>query len=189
MSVDKPTIAAIRARADLPVDTILAETIAALRHSGLNVGGIIQEEYGAFNGGQPITRLRDISDGSLIQISQDLGRDAHGCRLDAGSLVEAASRIESAIEVGIDLLVLNRFGKSEAEGSGLRFVIERAILVGVPVLTAVRNQYVSAWNDFYGGMATWLPASPKAIFAWCEKAVPNAGWVSTRKLPEGLSID
>jgi hypothetical protein len=189
MPIDKSTIAAIRARADLPVDAILADTVATLRHSGLNIGGIIQEEDDGFNAAQPITRLRDISDGSLIQISQDLGRDARGCRLDAGSLIEAASRIESAIEVGIDLLVLNRFGKSEAEGSGLRFVIERAILVGVPVLTAVRDQYVSAWNDFHGGMATWLPASPKAILAWCEKAIPYAGWAATRKLPEGLSID
>lgn len=168
--MDKPTIAAIRAKAGVPVDTILAEVASALRASGLNTAGILQEEHGGSDDSRPITRLRDISDGTLVQILQDLGRDARGCRLDAGALAEAACRVESAIGEGADLLILNRFGKAEAEGAGLRSVIERAMLVGVPVLTAVRGEYTGAWNDFHAGMATWLPADPGPILAWCRVA-------------------
>ncbi|MDQ2634870.1 MAG: DUF2478 domain-containing protein [Pseudomonadota bacterium] len=115
--------------------------------------------------------LRDISDGTLVRILQELGRDTRGCRLDPGALAEAARRVESAIGAGADLLLLNRFGKAEASGAGLRSVVERAILVGVPVLTAVHSGYVDAWNDFHGRMATWLPADPRPVLAWCRAAL------------------
>jgi hypothetical protein len=97
-----------------------------------------------------------------------LGREAHGCRLDPGALAEAAPLLEGMIETGADLLIINRFGKAEAEGAGLRSVIERAILVGVPVLTAVRAEYVDAWASFHAGLSMWLPPDSNAILSWCR---------------------
>ncbi|WP_244491202.1 DUF2478 domain-containing protein [Paramesorhizobium deserti] len=163
-----PVIAAIRAEGGEPLDTVLAEVAAALRSSDLSIGGILQEEHYGFDGAHPITRLRDLSDGTLIQISQDRGRHARGCRLDPGALAEASRRLEDTIERGVDLLILNRFGKSEAEGTGLRSIIERAILAGTPVLIAVRGEYIPAWEDFHGGMATWLPPEMGAVLGWCR---------------------
>ena len=54
--------------------------------------------------------------------------------------------------------MLNRFGKAEAEGGGLRSGFARAIDAGIPVLTAVRPPYREAWAQFHGGLAVDLPA-------------------------------
>lgn len=174
MSIDTPLIAAVRATTAVPVDAILAEVAAALRSWGLNVHGILQEECADSAGTKPITRLRDIADGTLIQISQNLGRNARGCRLDSQALAEAAVRLETTVESGADLLILNRFGRSEAEGTGLRSIIEGAIHAGIPVLIAVRDEYAVAWDDFHAGMGAWLPADVKAVLDWCRSTLARA---------------
>lgn len=168
MLSDMPTIAAIRTDADTSVDTIFAEVALSLSLADLRIGGILQEEHYGAGGGQPTTRLRDLHDGTLIQISQNLGRHARGCRLDPGALAGAARRLENTLEAGVDLLILNRFGKSEAAGAGLRPIFERAMLAGVPVLTAVRDEYADAWERFHVGMAIRLPADTREVLAWCR---------------------
>ncbi|MCT9000514.1 DUF2478 domain-containing protein [Chelativorans intermedius] len=169
MRPDLPQIAAMRATAGVPVDAILAETAAILRPAVSRIAGIVQEEHGS--GERPMTRLRDLRDGALVRISQDLGRHARGCRLDPGALAQAARRLEDALDAGADLLILNRFGKSEAEGGGLRPVIERVMLAGIPILTAVRDAYAGAWEDFHGGLAVRLPAERQAVLGWCHAAL------------------
>lgn len=168
MSIDMPMIAAVRATDAAPVDTILAEIAAVLRSWGLNARGILQEECANPSGTKPVTRLRNIDDDTLIQISQDLGRNARGCRLDPQALAEAAFRLETIVENGADLLILNRFGKSETEGVGLRSIIEGAVHGGIPILIAVRDEYAAAWDDFHTGMAVWLPADVKTVLDWCR---------------------
>lgn len=171
MPIDAPVLAAIRATPGTPVDTILSETAAALRSWGMNIRGIVQEEYGGSDDVKPVTRLRDVADGTLMQISQDLGRNARGCRLDPGALAEATRRLETIVEGGADLLILNRFGRSESEGTGLRPIIEAAILAGIPVLIAVRDEYVAAWDAFHAGMAVWLPAETNVVLNWYRATV------------------
>jgi hypothetical protein len=168
MSRDGPALAAVRAKAGVSVDMLFAEIVALLRPRGVRIGGVLQENDWSSGDSRPITRLRNLSDGSLIRISQDLGLEARGCRLDPGALAEAAPLLEGMIEAGADLLIINRFGKAEAEGTGLRSVIERAILVGVPVLTAVRTEYVDAWAGFHAGLSMWLPPDSNAILSWCR---------------------
>lgn len=171
MATDVPVLAAIRATGKIPVDATLAEAAAVLRSWGVNVRGIIQEEVGGADGAKPITRLRDVADGTLVQISQDLGPNARGCRLDPGALAEATRRLETIVEGGADLLILNRFGRSELEGTGLRPIIEGAILSGIPVLIAVRDEYIPAWDVFHEGMASWLPADTNAVLDWYRTTV------------------
>jgi len=171
MAIDIPVLAAIRAAGKTPVDATLAEAAAVLRSWGVNVRGIVQEEVDGVDGAKPTTQLRDVADGSLMQISQDLGPNARGCRLDPGALAEATRRLETIVEGGADLLILNRFGRSESEGTGLRPIIENAILSGIPVLIAVRDEYIPAWDMFHEGMATWLPADTNAVLDWYRTTV------------------
>jgi hypothetical protein len=171
MAIDIPVLAAIRATGKTPVDATLADAAAVLRSWGVTVRGIVQEEVASVDGAKPTTQLRDVADGSLMQISQDLGPNARGCRLDPGALAEATRRLETIVEGGADLLILNRFGRSESEGTGLRPIIENAILSGIPVLIAVRDEYIPAWDMFHEGMATWLPAETNAILDWYRTTV------------------
>ncbi|MFN3461522.1 MAG: DUF2478 domain-containing protein [Oceanibaculum sp.] len=170
-------IADIPFRGRAPVDALLAAVVLRLRQDGVRVVGFLQEDDSAVLGGEAgadacsTMRLRDLDSGALHGISQDLGRFSEGCRLDSAALSEAAGRLEAALEAGADLLVVNRFGKAEADGSGLRPVIARAMAAGIPVLVPVREDYAPAWADFHGGMADSLPAEAEAVLDWCRRAL------------------
>lgn len=161
-------IAAIRFRDGEPVDRLFATVVTTLRVGAAHIDGILQEKNNNCDGCCATMRLRNIADGSLVQISQDRGRHGRGCRLDTSALADVAGRLERAVEAGVDLLIVNRFGRAESEGHGLRAVIEQAALGGVPVLIGVRDEYVDAWDAFHGGTATALPLDEAAVLAWCH---------------------
>jgi len=150
-----------------PVDRLMAEVIARLEAAGQRLGGVVQV---AAQGCAGAMALRDLDSHAEIPILQDLGRDATACRLDAQALAEAAGRVEQSLRTGIDLLVINRFGKAEAEGHGLRHIFGEAVSRGVPTLTAVRRDHAAAWQAFHGGLAIDLPFEADAVIAWCREA-------------------
>ncbi len=98
--------------------------------------------------------LVDLATRKRFGISQDLGSQAEGCRLDAHGIAEFVALFDRASHQDVELLILNRFGKAEAEGGGLRPVFARAMEAGIPVLTAVRTPYTEAWSQFHGHLAT-----------------------------------
>src|SRR5690606_17839188 len=91
-----------------------------------------------------------------------------GCRLDERGLVESESAIQQALSDGVDLLVINRFGRAESFGRGLRGCFDAALLAGVPVLTAVRAPYDAAWKEFHGGFGTDLDCEIADILSWAS---------------------
>jgi hypothetical protein len=110
--------------------------------------------------------LESLSDGRLFRISQSLGPGSEGCRLDPGGLAACAAALERELAGGCDLLILNRFGRGEAEGRGFRDLIGAAVLAGIPVLTAVRERYAAEWAAFGSGIACDLPPDRDAVLAW-----------------------
>ena len=161
-----PLVAGVVSRDREPVDPLLEGTARTLRAMGYRIGGFVQEERIA-DGCCAATYLRDIDDGHSVLITQILGTEARGCRLDPQRLAEASVALLDSLDGGIDLLVLNRFGKDEAEGRGFRSVIEKALGLGIPVLFGVREAYAPALQVFAGDYGTTLPADEAAITAWC----------------------
>lgn len=161
-----PLVAGVVGHDREPVDPPLEAAARTLRTMGYRVGGFVQEERIA-DGCCSATYLRDIEDGHSVLITQMLGAEAKGCRLDPQRLAEASVALLDILDGGIDLLVLNRFGKDEAEGRGFRVVIEKALGLGIPVLFGVREAYALALRDFAGDYGTILPADEAAITAWC----------------------
>ena len=70
---------------------------------------------------------------------------------------------------GGDLVILNRFGRTEAEGGGFRDVIAEAVGQGIPVLTALRPDFAGAWSAFGGDQACELPADSNAVMDWLSQ--------------------
>jgi len=97
--------------------------------------------------------LVDLSSGTLTRISENLGSGARGCHLNWAALSEVAQSIEAALSFAPDILIVNRFGRAEAEGKGMRTAIEKALNLGIPVIVGVRPEYVEVWQDFHGGLA------------------------------------
>lgn len=166
-------IAEIPFRGRAPVDALLAAVVSRLRRDGVRVAGFLQEDDSGIDGTDACgsMRLRDLDNGAVHGISQDLGRFSTGCRLDSSALTAAAGLLETAIDAGAELVVVNRFGKAEVDGAGLRPVIARAMAAGIPVLVPVREDYAPSWAAFHGGMADSLPTDEEAVLGWCRAAL------------------
>ncbi len=68
--------------------------------------------------------LHELATGRSISISENLGAGAISCRLSTPRLLEAAQLVEAQL-ADVDIVFLNKFGKAEAEGGGLRDLIAR----------------------------------------------------------------
>ena len=163
------TLAAITYERGFFIDDFMAEVSRRLRDDGVRLCGLTQENIGDECA---TMMLVDLGTDTRFGISQYLGACARGCRLDPHGLAEAGVRLEQGIGDDTDLLIINKFGKAEAEeGGGLRGAVARAMEVGVPVLTAVRPPYDEAWAHFHGGYSTALAPELDAVLAWCAQAI------------------
>lgn len=170
-TTDATRLAAIHYQTGFRIDDFLARLGALLRADNIVVGGSIQVNApDAVNACSAMT-LVDLSSGTAIEISQQLGSLAQGCRLDTSRLAEFGALLERPSATDVDLLILNKFGRAESEGRGLRHNLERAIESGTAVLTAVRPPYDEAWHRFHGGLATELAPDMESVRAWCHAVV------------------
>ena len=164
-------LAAIGYQAGFKIDDFLRRIIDRLRADHISLSGALQENTGGGEGLCSAMTLVDLASQRRFGISQDLGSQSKGCRLDARGLSEIGALLDRTLDQHIELLVLNRFGTAEAEGGGLRSVFARAIDAGIPILTAVRPPYLDAWAEFHGGLAVDLPTDLDRVLAWSGNAV------------------
>ena len=65
---------------------------------------------------------------------------------------------------GARLLIVNKFGKHEAEGRGFRSLIAEALASGLPVLLGVNQMNMHSFQAFAGDMAE--PLTPAGLDLW-----------------------
>lgn len=174
MAEATPSIAAVRCAEGAAADDALAAAAATLAREGLRIVGHVQRS--APGGAREVTLVEDLATGRRHPITQDLGTCSAGCALDPAALAEVAGGLLAALDAPADLLVLNRFGRGEAEGGGLRAAVEKACMLGVPVLAILRDDYAEAWEAFTGGTER-LPPAPDVILDWVRRAI-SAGQVA-----------
>lgn len=155
-------------------DLVLAELAANLAARGLRCCGTVQINTERADAGPCDMDVRVLPDGPVLRISQDLGRHARGCRLDPTVLETAVGLVATRLLSGADLLVINKFGKHEAEGRGFRDVIAEAVAMDVPVLVGLNALNQDSFETFSGGMATRLPSDPEALTKWVDSVTATA---------------
>jgi nucleoside-triphosphatase THEP1 len=162
-----PTLAAITYARGFDIDRQLVDVCADLARDGLKLGGLLQVSTGE-RGGSCATSVHvvDLRTGEPFDIWEDRGPCAKGCRLDEGGLALAEPVIARAISDRVDLLIINRFGRAESLGRGLRRCFESALEAGIPVLTSVREPYDTAWREFHGGLGVELGCEREAVRGW-----------------------
>jgi nucleoside-triphosphatase THEP1 len=161
-----PKLAAIHYERGFDINDILRAVSNKLQVKGLAVGGVIQEAEFRGDGCCAHLNIVDIRTGTTERITQNRGRESRGCKLDPRGLAAISHCITDAIDVGVDLVIINKYGRAESEGDGLLSCIEDAISAGVPILTTVREPYITAWNLYHGGLATALPPKIDEILRW-----------------------
>jgi hypothetical protein len=167
--------AVVYSRGDDP-DTLLRSFAADVARSGCRVVGFHQSGHCHATDGMRLTLLPS---GRAVSITQELGPGSSSCSLDPAQLDCACSELRRCLtSSGAELVVLNRFGKLEEAGRGLRAEIIAAVLAEIPLIIAVSEHRFDGWNRFVGGMSVKLACRRDHVDRWWR----SVGTVATRSL-------
>lgn len=153
-------IAVVRGAPTPQIQALFASFVVRLG-SPVRVVGVVEEE--------PVpgrAQLRSLADGRRFEVFQELGRGSSACSVDAGSVVNACEAVRGDIAAGCDLVVLSKFGRLEAERSGLSDAFAAGLAGGVPILTSVAPKFDPAWSAFAAPLFVMLPPRLEAVEAW-----------------------
>ncbi len=148
-------------------DRLLAELAQELLARGMAVAGVVQINRETQSDRHCDMDLVVLGHAHHVRISQDLGPLSRGCRLDAQGLETAVGLVMADLSRAPALVIVNKFGKSEAEGRGFRMVLAEAMVAGIPVLTAVNTGNLPAFLEFAGDLGELLPADAGILLDWC----------------------
>lgn len=158
-------IAAVVYEAHDDPDRILREFTGGLRRSGCRAAGLIQLG-GRDSAAQDRLPMIALSTGKTITLRHNAARRSAGCSLDAGELMQARMRLAVAMTEDADLVIINRFGKLEADGMGFVEEIRQASAADIPVVIAVPEWRFKTWIRFCEGMCVRLPCHRKQLDEW-----------------------
>ncbi len=149
----KSPLIAILYDASSDVAPLMRRIVACLTADGLRCAGFVQRDVERPGRSRCDMLLENIATGLRLPISEDRGPGARGCRLDEDALGRAITAAIEAISQAPDVLVLNKFGKSESEGRGFRPLIAAALDAGIPVIVPVPWRNAESWRQFAGELA------------------------------------
>jgi nucleoside-triphosphatase THEP1 len=151
-------------------DALIAEVAALLEAEGVRLAGTVQTNHEREGRRKCDMDLRILPHGPVVRISEDRGDLARGCTLDSGALEQTVHAVQQRLD-GAEVLIVNKFGKREAEGKGLVPVIAEALDRGLPVLIGVNGLNLAAFLAFSGEEVFALPSEAHAIAAWCKTGI------------------
>ena len=152
-------------------DALIAEVAALLAADGVRLAGTVQSNHERPDRRKCDMDLAVLPDGPIVRISEDRGDLARGCTLDSGALEQTVVAVQNRLP-GAEVLIVNKFGKREAEGKGLVPVIADALELGIPVLIGVNGLNLAAFLTFAGGHVSALPADAHLVAGWCKESIP-----------------
>ena len=130
------------------IDAVMRTVADHLIGQGLSLAGFVQRNQPCSGRARCDMILEELSSGERFGISEDRGPHARGCMLDVDELLKAVASAARGLEAGADLVMVNKFGKTEAEGGGFRPLIAEALACEVPVLIAVPYRNLEVWRLF-----------------------------------------
>jgi nucleoside-triphosphatase THEP1 len=154
-------------------DALIAQCAADLAASGYRLGGVVQSNTRPPGRRRCDMYVKDLLGGDELKISLDRGNEARGCRLDPDAFARIDAWVERAVLERVDLLIINKFGREEAHGRGLRSVIAKALIAEIPLVIGVSTRNLCDFLTFVGDSTTRLKPDSEAITAWCRTAIEH----------------
>jgi hypothetical protein len=151
-------------------DALIAAVVDQLLMDGLRLSGTVQSNIERPDRRKCDMDLLILPQGPVVRISEDRGDLARGCTLDPGALEQSVAEVQQRLS-GSDILIVNKFGKREAEGKGLVPVIGDAVDLGIPVLVGVNGLNLAAFLAFAGDEAVALPTDIASVIQWCRQSM------------------
>ena len=147
-------------------DQRLARAVTQCQARGLVITGLVQHNDGECALPGFAMALEDIATGQRIGITEISVGASQGCRLDAGGLAQAAVMLNVERHRESQLVVINKFGRQEVLGQGLRAEMAALLTSGLPVLTTVRRDFLPAFETFAGADWAEITADAGEIVGW-----------------------
>lgn len=166
-------VAIVYANEAYPQSTFEA-IVAHCRGQGLRAAGVLQHPVCSDAAGHCDVALEELTTGRRTDLFENRGPGAQGCRLDVAALAEVNAQVARSLDAAPQLLILNKFGKVEAEGRGLLDLIAIAIDRGIPVVIGVPIRNLEAWRNFTGGLSTEFSSDPSETMDWLGRTFPVA---------------
>jgi hypothetical protein len=166
--------------ADDDPDRLFIDFADDLSRSGRRVVGVVQVGRSC-RSESPVLGVAVLPGGEVVPLVEDLRTGAAGYRVDTERLTGVAKQLASAIADGSDLVIINRFGRTEAEGRGMTDLIIRALDADIPVLIAVPEHRFTALIKFSDGMNVRLACRREALDRWWQ----SLAGPEMRPRPEG----
>ena len=164
-----PLIAALRADMSEAVQLLMETFARELQARGVSVAGVVQTRVADAGSQRRRIALRDLENGALYPISQDLGPGSVACNLDSSELALACGAVERAAQRGADLIVLSKFAKQEAGRGGLSDAFRCAIAAKIPIIVAVSPHFLDEWGAFAGHLAAFVAPERAALEDWWRR--------------------
>lgn len=154
-------------------DRLLSALAEALDTKGIRLAGIVQSNTECSDETLCDMDVRVLPAGETIRISQSLGAGARGCRLNPEALEQAVGQVSASLHADPkpQVLIVNKFGKHEADGRGMRPVIGEALAQDMVVVSGVNRMNVEPFKAFSDGMAVKGATELEALVAWVEAAL------------------
>ena len=168
-----PRIVAVQGGARNLIQALLSQLAASWRARGLRIAGVV-EEFTYENTRETVV-LRDLTSGSSFPLHQDLGSGSTSCSLNSAGLAAACLSVETAIEQGCDFVIISKFGKMEASGSGLVGAFHAAIAADRPIVTSVSLPLSEAWSGFANPLTMFVKPDYDAIETWRQALAQAEG--------------
>lgn len=151
----------------LVADEVLSSLGYGLREQGIAVRGLVQRNKPVTDRVKCDMDLEELGSGKVFHISKDRGALARGCRLDVEMLLIAGEVLEDALEHGCDVLIVNKFGRAEAEGGGFRDLLARSVAHEITTIVGVPRRNADSWLHFTGGLSDLCPVEDtEYLAAW-----------------------
>ncbi len=147
-------------------DALLQTVARGLQPLGLALAGTVQINTELADQDRCDMDVLVLPDGPTIRISQSLGPNSQGCRLNPDALEQSVQASQIQLAKGADVVLINKFGKHEADGRGFRDVIAEALAQDIPVVVGLNPNNKPAFDTFCDGQAIQLDANAEAILEW-----------------------
>jgi len=148
-------------------DRLLEDLAITLLNDEVPIAGVVQTNSECHTNPELCDMdVRVLPNGNVHRISQSLGKNSRGCRLDPNALEQAVAESSAELKNGVKLLIVNKFGKHEADGRGFRPLIAEALSQDIPVILGVGSVNVDAFMEFSAGAAEKIPATPDDLRDW-----------------------
>lgn len=153
-------------------DRLLTALAERLEAQGIRTSGIVQTNVERYDSELCDMDVRVLPGQDVIRISQSLGPEARGCRLNPDALEQAVGLVTRVLDSEApQVLIVNKFGKHEAYGRGMRPVIGDALARGIPVVSGVNAMNLDAFREFAQGMEHEIASDLEGLLGWVEGAV------------------